>query len=190
MPTTRAGSGGKKDEETVLSEEDKLLADDDDKNADTDKVKNSAASVETTPKSSDDKATPAASVAREIPVDEKLIPMSQVQNLIQQQMNSIFQSMFSQASFVPAGFTPMLTEEQKQWAKWDRDSVTPPFSIRNWSDNEKLFGPKNFKPWKSNLLLDLRALNLVPFIESEKATDIPLSPTKRDTLDAQALQVI
>lgn len=188
MPTTRAGSGGKKDEETLLSDEDKLLADDDHQNADTDNAKESAVSVETATKLSAEKTTPAASC--ETPTDEKLIPMSQVQNLIQQQMNSIFQSMFSQATFVPAGLTPILTEEQKQWTKWDREYVTPPFSIRTWSDNEKLFGPKNFKPWKSNLLLDLRALNLVPFIESEKATNIPLSPTKRDTLDAQALQVI
>lgn len=98
--------------------------------------------------------------------------------------------MFSQSLAVPNPVSNVNFHEQQEWAKWDRNYPTLNFVIRQWPEQERLIGPKNFKAWKNALILDLRALNLVPFVESEKASTISLSPSKRSTLDAQALQVI
>ncbi|KAL6972314.1 hypothetical protein U1Q18_050683 [Sarracenia purpurea var. burkii] len=68
--------------------------------------------------------------------------------------------------------------------------VTPPFHIKVFSDNEKLYGHRNFKSWKSMIELDLRALNLSPFIEEECGMSIQVSPAKRVVLDAQTVQYI
>lgn len=67
--------------------------------------------------------------------------------------------------------------------------VTPPFHIKIFSDSEKLYGHRNFKAWKAMIELDLRALNLSPFIE-ECGMSIQVSPVKRVVLDGQTVQYL
>ena len=72
----------------------------------------------------------------------------------------------------------------------DKLYVTPPFQIRAIADHEKLSGHKNYKAWRSMVELDLRALNLLPFIESDCGMAVNVSPAKRVVLDAQTVQYL
>ena len=79
-----------------------------------------------------------------------------------------------------------LTEEQQ----WDKAFPTPSFVIRNFLDHEKLSGHRNFKAWRKMINIDLRALGLLQFIETENAEVIQLSAYRRAMLNAQTVQYI
>jgi hypothetical protein len=77
-------------------------------------------------------------------------------------------------------------------AAWivDKNYVTPPFVLRSFTDSEKLNGFRNFSAWKTMVNLDLKALNLLPFIESQSGESVKVSDGRRVVLDAQTLQYI
>lgn len=87
-----------------------------------------------------------------------------------------------------ASASPTISEEE--WLRVDKAYVSPPFVLRNILDHEKLSGHKNFKTWQAMVELDLRALNLLPFIESECGLTINVSPGRRVMMDAQTLQYL
>ena len=45
-------------------------------------------------------------------------------------------------------------------------SSSPQFYARDFEDNEKLVGYKNFKPWKATVEMELKALGLLRYVES------------------------
>jgi hypothetical protein len=62
-----------------------------------------------------------------------------------------------------------------------------PFQLRIFSENEKLVGHKNFKNWKNMIELELRARNLIPFIEKECGETVVVPANQRVVMDAQTL---
>lgn len=79
---------------------------------------------------------------------------------------------------------------EEKWLRIDNAYVSPAFQIRNILEHEKLTGHKNFKTWLAMVELDLRALNLFPFIESECGLTINVSPGRRVMMEAQTLQYL
>jgi len=170
-------------------ENDLLCTEEDESTPTSDAPGNDQSTSKTTEKSKVDESTANApqKTSSSTSTTEMMVPMSEMQNMFQ----TFLQNMISQSMTIPkANALVVNLTEQQQWEKWDKEYPTPNFVIRQWPDHEKLSGPKNFKQWKNALMLDLRALNLVPFEESEKAITVSLSPSRRSMLDAQALQVI
>lgn len=64
-------------------------------------------------------------------------------------------------------------ETLPDWAQVDKWYVTPPFVIRNMSEEEKLVGSKNFKTRLQMVRLDLTALNLLAFIKKAPTDRLP-----------------
>lgn len=77
-----------------------------------------------------------------------------------------------------------------EWIEIDKLYQTPNIHIREYSSSEKLRGHSNFKSWKDLIKLELRAFNLLQFIESECGMSIKVSPMRRVMLDAQTVQLI
>ncbi len=65
----------------------------------------------------------------------------------------------------------MLTQEQE----WDNAHPTPPFVVRKFDEHKKLSGHKNYRIWRNMIDIDLKALGLLPFINSENAAEVQLS---------------
>lgn len=105
----------------------------------------------------------------------------EIQNIINQQVQSQLMNFLK---------NNMMNPETQQWIAADKAYVTPQFQIRNMQEHEKLQGHRNYKNWRSMIELDLKALNLLPFITSECGDEIVVSPSRRVVLDAQALQYI
>ena len=81
--------------------------------------------------------------------------------------------------------------EEMKYVAIDRAYITPPNITKTFEENEKLQGRRNYKSWLEMVQLDLRAYNLLPFIEEENAeTKVQVSPGRRKTLDAQTVQYI
>ena len=126
------------------------------------------------------------------------IPVSQIDDLIKQRLIAMFGiGGLPPPPPPPPEPTPKIPEkspspssEQKRWSAWDAAYPTPPFSVRQFRDEERLSGHRNFKPWKKMVKLDLAALNLTPFIKEEAGESIKLSPSRRTMLDAQTLQYL
>lgn len=76
------------------------------------------------------------------------------------------------------------------YRKWDAAYITPTFTIRKFEEHEKLRGHSNFKSRTKMINLELAALNLFPFIQSEASIEMNLSMRRRTMLDARALQLI
>ena len=60
------------------------------------------------------------------------------------------------------------------------------FQIRNIDESEKLNGHKNFRKWRKMGELDLKAANLIAFIESQFGEKVIVTLNQREVLDAQA----
>lgn len=95
-----------------------------------------------------------------------------------------------QSSQVMSSAASDIEIEHRKWLAMDKLYATPNFQIRHFQEHEKLMGHKNFKTWRAMLNLDLKALNLHPFIESECGMTINVSPGRRVVLDAQTMQYI
>ncbi|XP_065204436.1 uncharacterized protein LOC135834480 [Planococcus citri] len=107
----------------------------------------------------------------------------EVQLLIQQQVQM-------QVQAILAASNNSLFSDQQQLMAADRAYITPTFQLRSMGDHEKLNGHRNFRAWRNMVELDLRALNLYPFITSPRGSEVEISQAKRNVLDAQTMQYI
>lgn len=81
-------------------------------------------------------------------------------------------------------------EEEFRYAALDKTFRTVPPS-RIYAENEKLVGRQNYTTWLQTIRGDLKACNLLVFIDADQANGlVNISPSLRSTLDAQALQFI
>lgn len=143
---------------------------------------------------SEEKENSTSSVPEKVASAEKVVSAEGQSN--EQLLLMLANFLATKTQLLPAGNThskspvSSLSAEQKKWAEWDRAYQTPTFNIRNFHEDEKLYGHKNYKVWRKMVDLDLAALNLHPFIQEQAATSIQLSPARRHMLDAQTLQYL
>lgn len=116
------------------------------------------------------------------PENMEVVITPEMQVLIQQQVQLQLRAVL--------GNTPGEMTEGQVWMEADKAYVTPVFQMRKMEEHEKLQGHRNFKAWKIMMELDLKALNLLPFITSECGAEIMVSPSRRVVLDAQTLQYV
>lgn len=110
------------------------------------------------------------------------------QQLIQVRTNLLTSKPGTPAYYLPS--TSPMSNQRIEWAMWDKAFPTPNFHLRVFANEEKLQGHRNYKNWRKTVELELTALNLLAFTKEEMATSIPLSPSRRAMLDAQALQYV
>jgi len=83
-----------------------------------------------------------------------------------------------------------LTEEESRNVALDKAfrTVVP---TREYSESEKLVGRQNYTTWLKSVRGDLKAYNLLAFVDADQGTGlVEISPSLRSTLDAQTKQFI
>ncbi|XP_065224558.1 uncharacterized protein LOC135848554 isoform X2 [Planococcus citri] len=111
------------------------------------------------------------------------IMSQEVQAIIQQQVQQQVQQQM-------LNFIQLQAAQQREKDDEEKEYPTPQFQIREFGDHEKLNGHRNYKSWRAMMELELKSVNLLPFINSECAEDEEMSAKKRMRLDAKTLQYI
>lgn len=115
---------------------------------------------------------------------------SSIGTLSEETMRSLFGAFIASMGAQIAPNNNSTSSEELKWMAIDRAYIVTQTN-KIYADHEKLESSRNFKQWREMIDLDLKASNLIPFIETEFAElTVNVSPGRRKALDAQASQQV